>query len=133
MTDPEGRNSVYIVMYSEVKLFMITEGVFLCVGDVHIEVLYGMGLNDLLHCGTEGRCVNGGMDTGLEIAGTGQRWLDLKLRMRPRLVERLLETLVSTCSASNTGVLPQVAGGKSEGERSSADCGNGHEYLDLVS
>ena len=88
--DPEGTNGayivmgcdVYIVMDSEVKLFMITEGVFLCVGDVHIAVLYGMELNDLLHCGTEGRYANGRMDTGLEIAGTGQRWLDLKLRMK---------------------------------------------------
>ena len=32
---------------------MITKGVFLCVGDVLIEVLYGMELNDLLHCGTK--------------------------------------------------------------------------------
>ena len=79
-------------MHSEVKLFMITEGVFLCVGGVLIEVLYGMELNDLLHCGTEGGSVNGPMDTGLEIAGAGQRWLDLKLRMNPWLVERLLET-----------------------------------------
>ena len=47
---------VYIVMDSEVKLSMITEGVFLCVG--------GMELNDLLHCGTEGRYVNGPMDRG---------------------------------------------------------------------
>ena len=35
-------NGEYIVMgscdeHSEVKLLMITEGVFLCVGDVHIE------------------------------------------------------------------------------------------------
>ena len=80
MTDPvvsiltvsEGTNGeytvmdcdVYIVMDSEVKLFMITEGVFLCVGNVHIEVLYGMELNDLLHCGTDGKYVNGRMDTG---------------------------------------------------------------------
>ena len=116
---------VYIVMDSEVKLFMITEGFFLCVGNVHIEVLHGMELNDLLHCGTEGKYVNGRMDTGLEIAGTGQRWLDLKLR-----------TLVSTCAVSNTSVLLQVADGKSEGEPaggSSVDGGNGHEYLDLVS
>ena len=42
-------------------------------GNVHIEVLHGMELNDLLRCGTEGKCVNGRMDTGLEIAGTGQR------------------------------------------------------------
>ena len=107
---------LYIVMDSELKLFMITEGVFLCVGDVHIEVLYGVELNDLLHCGAEGRYVNGGMDTGLKIAATGQRWLDLKLRMKPWLVERLPETSVSTCSVSNTGVLLQVADGKSEGE-----------------
>ena len=103
---------------------------------VHIEVLYGMGLNDLLHCGTEGRCVNGRMDTGLEIAGTGQRWLDLKLRMRPWLVERLLETSASTWSVRNTSGLLQVADGKSEGEPaegSSVDGGNGLEYLDLVS
>ena len=143
--DSEGTNGEHIVMgfcdvyrviHSEVKLFMITEGVFLCVGDVHIEVLYGMELNDLLHCGTEGRYVNGGMDTGLEIAGTGQRWLDLKLRMKPWLVERLLETMVSTCSVSNTRVLLQMADGKSEGEPadgSSVDGGSGHEYLDLVS
>ena len=75
-----------------------------------------MVLNDILHCGTEGRYVNGRMDTELEIVGTGQRWLDLKFRMKPWLVERLLETLVSTCSLSNTGVLLQVADGKSEGE-----------------
>ena len=142
--DPEGTNGayigmgcdVYIVMDSEVKLFMITEGVFLCVGDVHIAVLYGMELNDLLHCGTEGRYANGRMDTGLEIAGTGQRWLDLKLRMKPWLVERLLETLVSTCSVSNTGVHLQVADGKFEGDPAdgySVDGGNGHESLDLVS
>ena len=86
-----------------------------------------MELNDLLHCGTEGRYVNDRLDTGLEIAGTGQRWSDLKLRMKPWLVERVLETLVSTCSVSNTDVLPQVADGKSEGEL--AD----HEYMDLVS
>ena len=95
---------VHIVMDSELKLFLITEGVCLCVGDVHIEVLYGTELNDLLHGGTEGGYVNGRVDTGLEIAGTGQRWLDLKLRKKPWLVERLLETLVSTCSVSNTGV-----------------------------
>ena len=93
---------------------MITEGVFLCVGDVLIEVLYGIEMNDLLHCGTEGRYVNDRWDTELEIAGTGQRWLDLKVRMKPWLVERLLETLVSTCSVSNTGVLLQLADGKSE-------------------
>ena len=93
---------------------MITEGVFLCVGEVHIEVLFGIAMNDLLHCGTEGRYVNDRMDTGLQIAGTGQRWLDLKLRMKPWLVERLLEALVSTCSVSNTGVLLRVADGKSE-------------------
>ena len=103
-------------MDSEVKLFMITEDVCLCVGDVHIEVLYGMELNDLLHCGTEGRYANGRMDTGLEIGGSGQRWSDLKLQMKPWLVVRLLETSVSTCSVSNTGVLLQVADGKSEGE-----------------
>ena len=28
------------------------------------------------HCGTEGRYVNGRVDTGLEIAGTGQRSVD---------------------------------------------------------
>ena len=89
-------DGAYIVMDSEVKLFMITEGVFLCVGGVHIEVPHGMELNDLLRCGTEGRYVNDRLDTGLKIAGTVQRWLDLKLRMKPRLVERLLETLVST-------------------------------------
>ena len=134
--DSEGTNGeyivmdscdVYIVMYSEVKLFMITEGVFLCVGDVHIEVFYGMELNDLLHCGTEGRYVNGRMDTGLDIAGTGQRWLDLKLRMKPCLVGRLLETLVSTF-----GVLVQVTNGKSEGELadgSSVDGGCGRELV----
>ena len=87
---------------------MIIEGVFLCMGDVKIEVLHGIG--------TEGRYANDRLDTGLEIAGTGQRWLDLKLRMNFWLVERLLETLVSTCSISNTGVLLQVADGKSEGE-----------------
>ena len=65
---------MYIVMHSEVKLFMITEGVFLCVGNVHIQVPYGMELNDLSHCGTEVRYVNGRMDTGLEIAGSGQRY-----------------------------------------------------------
>ena len=65
--DSEGTNGeyivmdcdVYIVMDCEVKLFIITEGVFLCVGDVHNEVLSGM---DLLHCGTEGRYVNDRMD-----------------------------------------------------------------------
>ena len=36
--------------------------------------------------------------------------------MKPWLVERLLETSVSTCSVSNTGVLLQVADGKSVGE-----------------
>ena len=77
-------------------------------GDVKIEVLHGIG--------TEGRYANDRLDTGMEIPGTGQRWLDLKLRMKPWLVERLLETLVSTCSVSNTGVLLQVADGKSEGE-----------------
>ena len=46
--------NVHIVTHFKVKLFMITEGVFLCVGDVLIEVLCGMELNDLLHCGTEG-------------------------------------------------------------------------------
>ena len=107
---------MYIVMDSEVKLFVITEGVFLCVGDVQIEVLYGMELNDFLHCGNDGRYVNGPIDTGLEIDGTGQRWLDVKLRMKPRLVERLQETLVSTCSVSKTGVFLQVADCKSEGE-----------------
>ena len=81
--DSDGTNGEYIVMDCEVKLFIITEGVFLCVGDVHNEVLFGMDLNDLLHCGTEGRYVNDRMDTGLEIAGTGQRWSDLKLRMKP--------------------------------------------------
>ena len=75
-----------------------------------------MELNDILHCGTEGRYANGRMDTGLQIAGTGLRWLDFKLRMKPWLAGRLLETLVSTCSVSNTGVLLQVADGKSEGE-----------------
>ena len=84
--DSEGMNGEYIVMDSEVKVFMITEGVILCVRNVHIEVLHGMELNDLLHCGTEGRYVNGRMDMGLEIAATGQRWLDLKLRMKPWLV-----------------------------------------------
>ena len=64
---------VYIVMDPEVKLFMIIEGVFLCVGDVHIEVLFGTELNDLLHCATEDGYVNGRMDTGLEIAGTGSQ------------------------------------------------------------
>ena len=114
-------------MDSEVKLFMISEGVFLCVGDVHIEVHCGTELNDLLHCGIEGRHINGRMGTGLEIAGTGQRWLELKLRVKPWLVERLLETLVSTCSVSNTSVFPLVADGKSEGEPadgSSVDGGN---------
>ena len=89
---------------------------FSALGDVHIEVLYGMELNDLFLCGTESRYVNDRMDTGLEIAGTRQRWSDPKLRMKPWLVERILETSVSTCSVSNTGVLPQVADGKSEGE-----------------
>ena len=37
------------------------------VGDVHIEVLYGMELNDLLHCGTEG----GQWPDG---HGAGDRW-----------------------------------------------------------
>ena len=87
---------MYIVLDLKLKLFMIIEGVFLCVGDVHMEVHHGTELNDLLHCGTEGSYVNGWMDTGLGIAGTGKRWLDLKLRMKPWLVERLLETLVST-------------------------------------
>ena len=73
--DAEGTNGEYIVMVSEVKLFMIIEDACLCVGDVHIAVLYGMELNDLLHCGIEGKCVNGRMDTGLEIAGTEQRCL----------------------------------------------------------
>ena len=50
--DSEGTNGVYMVMDSEVKLFMIIEGVFLCVGDVHIELL-----------------ANDRLDTGLEIAG----------------------------------------------------------------
>ena len=59
---------------SEVKLFVITEGVFLCVGDVHIEVLYGMEQNDLLHCGTEGRYVNDRMDTG---AGDHWNWTEM--------------------------------------------------------
>ena len=36
-------------MHSEVKLFMINEGMFLCVGDIHIQVLHGIELNDLLH------------------------------------------------------------------------------------
>ena len=43
---------------------------------------------------------------------------------------------MSTCLVSNTGVLLQVADGKSEGEPtdgSSVDGGNGHEHLDLVS
>ena len=137
--DSEGTNGeyivmdcdVYIVMDSEAKLFMITEGVFLYVGDVHIEVLYGMELNDLLHCGTEGGYVNGRMEKRLEFAK-----MDRDVWISPCLVERLLETLVSTCSVSNTGVLLQVADGKSEGEPadgSSVDGGNGHGYLDLVS
>ena len=56
--------------------------------------------------------------------------------MKPWLVERLLETIVFTCSVSNKGILLQVADGKSEGEQadgSSVDGGNGHEYLDFVS
>ena len=100
-------------MHSEVKLFSIIEGVFLCVGDVLIKVLYGIELNDLWHCGTEGRYVNDRLDTGLEIDRTGQGWLDVKLRTTPWLVERLPETLVSMCSVSNTSVLEQVADGKS--------------------
>ena len=83
--DCERTTGEYIVMDSEVKLFTITEGVCLCVGDVHIEVLCDMEPNDLLHCGTEGKYVNGRMDTGLEIAGTGQRWSDLNLRMKHNL------------------------------------------------
>ena len=39
-------------------MFSIIEGVFLCVDDVLI-VLCGIELNDLLHCGTEGRYVIG--------------------------------------------------------------------------
>ena len=61
---------MYIVMDSEVKLFMITEGVSLCVGDVHIEVLYGMELNDLLQCDTEG---------SMSMAGWTRGWRSLEL------------------------------------------------------
>ena len=57
-------------MHSEVKLLMITEGVFLCVGGVHIEVLCGIELNDLLHCGTEGWYVNDRLDMGPEMFGS---------------------------------------------------------------
>ena len=57
-------------MHSEVKLLMITEGVFLCVGGVHIEVLSCIELNDLLHCGTEG---------GTSMIGWTRAWRPLEL------------------------------------------------------
>ena len=83
---------VHIVVHSEVKLFTITEGVFLYVGDVLIEVLNGMELNDLLHCGTEGRYDTDWLDTGsLELDRNGQ--LE---RMKPWLVERILGWSIET-------------------------------------
>ena len=61
---------MYIVMHSEVKMFLITERVFLCVGDVHIDVLYGVELNDLLH---------GTLKVGTSMIGWTRGWRSLEL------------------------------------------------------
>ena len=143
--DSEGTNGayivmgcdVYIVMNSEVKLFMITDGVFLCLGDVHIEVLYGMELNDLLHCGTEGGYVNGRMDTGLEIAGTWTVMVGSQVAS---------ETLVGGTASGDLSVnvfgeqhrCPPTGGRRRRLKVSRlidlrSMVRNGHEYLDLVS
>ena len=64
-------------------------------GDVHIEVLYGMQLNDLLHCGTEGRYVGVRMDTGLEIARIGTEIVGSQVAK---------ETLVGGTASGDLGV-----------------------------
>ena len=60
-----------IVMDSEVKMFLFTRRVFLCLGYVLTQLLYVTELNNLLHCTIGDRFVNDRLDMGLEIAGTG--------------------------------------------------------------
>ena len=68
----DGSWDKYILMDSEVKMFLIIGRVFLCVGYVLMKLLYGVELNDLLHCVIDGMYVNDRLDTVLEIAGTGE-------------------------------------------------------------
>ena len=68
----DGSWDKYILMDSEMKMFLIIGRVFLCLGYVLIKLLYVTESNGLLHCTIDGWFVNDRLDTGLEIAATGR-------------------------------------------------------------
>ena len=84
-------------MHSEVKLFMITEGVFLCVGNVPIQVPYGMELNDLSHCGAA-------LKLGTSMAGWTRGWRSLDLDRDMVASQVANETLVGGTASGDLSV-----------------------------